>query len=125
MPEQEKPQIFVTIAGERIEVIPPGRGWTFAEAKLAKDVSEGMAVGVIEAELFRGDPDAWMAVLHVSYMRAEKEFPAAEIDKTDITALWEAVTNSMEEAAEKLPPTSENGNDSPAPVEPETSVAPS
>ena len=119
---QEKPAIYVTVAGEKLELIPPGRGWTFAEAKLAKEVSEGMSVGEIEQGLFAGDPDAWLAILHVSYVRAGKDLPAAAVDATDMKALWEAVTDAMEEAA-KLPPTSEDGEA--APAAPETSEAPS
>jgi hypothetical protein len=107
--------VFVTIAEERLQLILPGEGWTFEEAKLAKNVSEGMAPVAIEEGLQLADPDAWLAVLRVSYLRAGKDFPAGAIQNEDILQLMQSVLSAVRKAVKGRPPTSPNENGSPEP----------
>lgn len=124
----EKTEIKVTVAGESLELILPGQGWTFEEAKLAKAVSEGMAPVEIEQALQLADPDAWIAVLRVSYMRANKDFPAGRISGEDVLELADAVTDAIRKAVKELPPTNRNGSESSEPsasTEPAPTASPS
>lgn len=110
MSTTDKTEIYVTIAGERLQLILPGDGWTSDEAKLAKTVSEGMAPVTIEENLMLMDPDAWTAVLRVSYLRAGIEFPAQQVAKADMLDLMKAVADAVKEASKDLPPTKVSGN---------------
>lgn len=110
MPKREEvAKIIVPIAGEDLELILPAHGWTFDEAKLAKEVS-GMTPGEIEVQLMYVDPDAWMAVLRVSYHRAEKDFPAVAIGETDIIELGQVVSELVNKERTQRPPTKASGN---------------
>jgi hypothetical protein len=110
-------EIYVTIADDRIKLVLPGDGWTSDEAKLAKTVSEGMAPVTIEENLMLMDPDAWLAVLRVSYVRAEKEFPAAAVAGTNMVDLMKSVADAIREAMKDRPPTSRQANGTSAPGE--------
>lgn len=105
-------QITVTILGEPLDLILPGMGWTFEEARVGKDVSGGMAPVEIESRLMTGDPDAWFAILRVSYLRARKDFPAEGIEGVDMMELVGAITESVEAYLETIPPTSPSGTGS-------------
>ena len=110
MSAEDRPRIWADILGEKIEVILPGQGWTFDEAKHAKSVSEGMTPVQIENVLLEGDPDAWLAVLRISYLRADKEFPR-KLGGEDVLDLVEQVTKSVREASKSIPPTKASTSD--------------
>lgn len=95
---------------EKLKIILPGDGWTFEEARIAKGISDGMAPAEIEGAMWAGDPDAWLAVLRVSYLRAEREFPTHQIQNLDVMQLMKTLQNEAREAAKGLPPTHANGN---------------
>lgn len=109
----ERVRVRVTLLGEEIELVLPGDGWSFDEAKVAKQVSEGMAPAVIEGNLLVGDPDAWMAVLRVSYMRADREFPAQRLAGEGVLELMKALSDATREAMKQRPPTNPSGSESP------------
>ena len=110
-------EIYVTIANEKLRLVLPGDGWTSDEAKLAKTVSEGMAPVTIEENLMLMDPDAWTAVLRVSYLRANKEFPTAAVADTNLIELMKSVVDAIKEAKKNSPPTSASANGSDVPAE--------
>lgn len=116
----ERVEISVTVLGEKLQLILPGDGWTFDEAKVAKNVSEGMSPKQIEAGLLEGDPDAWLAVLRVSYIRANKEFPSRQIQGEDVIALFNRLLEVSEEAIRSRPPTNRNGSEAEEPSGSET-----
>lgn len=116
----ERVEISVTVLGEKLQLILPGDGWTFDEAKVAKNVSEGMSPKQIEAGLLEGDPDAWLAVLRVSYIRANKEFPSRQIQGEDVIALFNRLLELSEEAIRSRPPTNQNGSEAEEPSGSET-----
>lgn len=122
METNDRVEIIVTVLDEKLRLILPGDGWTFDEAKIAKGVSEGMSPKQIEAGLLEGDPDAWMAVLRVSYIRANKEWPAARIQGEDVIGLFNRLLEVSEEALRQRPPTSRNGSSSGDESESETPV---
>lgn len=122
METNDRVEIIVTVLDEKLRLILPGDGWTFDEAKVAKNVSEGMSPKQIEAGLMEGDPDAWMAVLRVSYIRANKEWPAARIQGEDVIGLFNRLLEVSEESLRQRPPTSRNGSSSAAESESETPV---
>lgn len=109
----ERAEIYVTIADERLKLVLPGDGWTYPEAKIAKEVSEGMMPTEIEERLLGGDPDAWLAVLRISYMRADKDFPTRLLAEVNILELVQEVTEAATEILKRRPPTkaSANGSD--------------
>ena len=104
----DNPPIVVEIGGEKLDVILPGYGdgWTFDEAMLAKTVSDGLSPVEIEQRTMVGDPQAWMAVLQVSYLRAGRDYPAAVIRDTNIFPLIDAVADAMQEVVDEGTPTS-------------------
>jgi len=108
----QKAELWATVAGEKLQLIIPGMGWSFAEARAAKDISRGMAPVEIESRLFVTDSDAWMAVLLVSFMRAGKDFPRSEIENEDVIVLGEIITEKVLEELQKLPPTSPSSSGS-------------
>jgi hypothetical protein len=110
--ETERADVHVTVLGERVRLILPGDGWTFEEAKVAKNVSEGMSPAQIEGSILEGDPDAWLAVLRVSYLRAEKDFPSQMIGGQDVMQLMRSLSDEVREAMKRRPPTSASGNGS-------------
>lgn len=114
MTDEKNVEIWVTIGPDRIQLVLPGDGWTSDEAKLAKRASEGMAPAVIEDNLLLMDPDAWAGVLRVSYMRADKDYPAQAIGNTDLTTLLKALSDQIKEAMKDRPPTSASANGSTA-----------
>lgn len=97
-------QVIIKVVGDPIRLVLPGDGWTFGEALLAKELSGLTPVEIEERLLFASDPEAWLAVLQVSYKRAGREFPAAEIDDFNMADLAQAVTEAMNKVA-KRPPT--------------------
>jgi len=105
-------KIRIKIDDEELELILPGMGWTYEEAKLAKQVSDGMTPLQVEAGIFEMDPDAWMAVLRVSYARAGSDFPGIAALSTNLVELTDAVTEAIEEVARSRPPTRERPNGS-------------
>jgi hypothetical protein len=115
--ETSKPELWVKIAGERIQLVIPGMGWTFEEADAAMAVSGGLAPVEIETRLLVTDPRAWRAVLRVSFMRARKEYPAEAVDEQDIIELGNVVTEAILAELQKLPPTNQSGNESSDPAE--------
>lgn len=114
MSENERVKIIVTVLGEELQLILPGDGWTYDECKVAKQVSEGMSPSKIEGGLLEGDPDAWLAVLRVSYIRANKEWPGARIGGEDVIALFNRLLELSEEALRSRPPTNRTTNGSDA-----------
>lgn len=120
MADTEKTEVHVKILGDEIRLILPGDGWTYEEAKLAKNVSEGMSPGQIEFSLREGDPDAWLAVLRISYKRAGKDFPSARIlgeVAVGEDSIFEQLNEQIEEAMNARPPTKPTENGSAAHVE--------
>lgn len=116
--KNDQVEITVEVLGEKLKVILPGMGWTFEEAILAKSASGGLPTTAIEAGLWAGDPDAWLAVLRVSYLRAGREFPARELQDVKMLELVDAITEKVEEAGAKRPPTSPSGSEPSGPDEP-------
>lgn len=111
---EDRVQIFVPIGEDQIELILPGDGWEYDEAKLAKSVSEGMTPAQIERAFFEQDPDAWMAVMRVSYLRAGKDFPTTLVREQNLMEFMRAVDSAIEEARRNRPPTSQSSNGSTA-----------
>lgn len=54
------------------ELVPTSE-WTFAEARVAKRVSDGMSVAAVERGVMDADPDALSALVAVSVMRVWKD----------------------------------------------------
>jgi hypothetical protein len=114
--ETAQAEVFVTLAGERLSLIMPGKGWTFDEALLAKSVTPREWGPVeIEERLWVGDPDAWLAVLHVSYKRAGKPFPDKKIGDVNLSEIAEAVMGAIEEAGGVGPPPAAEDEAEPVP----------
>jgi hypothetical protein len=105
-----------------LKLILPGDGWEYHEAKLAKEVSDGMNPIQIESGLLEMDPDAWMAVLQVSLRRASMDVNQGDLAKVDVYALMQAVIDKAKEVLATRP-TSPNGSGSPEPSEKPESVA--
>ena len=115
MSDDDRVQINVTILGHEIRLILPGDGWTYEEAKLAKNVSEGMSPGQIEDVLMQADPDAWLAVLRISFRRAGVDFPSARIMgevAVGQDSIFEQLTDQIEAAMRSRPPTNPKPSDS-------------
>ena len=106
--EEAAPEIWATVGSDKVRIVMPST-WTFEEGKLAKNVSEGMTPVAIEGSLLEGDPDAWLAVLRVSYLRADKEFPR-RIAGQEIFDLVKQVTTAIRKASAAVPPTKVNGS---------------
>jgi hypothetical protein len=127
--EQERPAaIVVTLLGERLELLMPGQGWTYTEAKLAKNISDGMTPVEIGTKFFEGDPDATMAIIRVTFHRAGRTLAKSELDQLadlDLEALGRDVLAAIEAAQEKAahPSTPAGaGSDSTSPDGPSTST---
>jgi hypothetical protein len=110
-PSYERPDIFITVAGTRLRLVVPADGWTFEEARIAKQVSGGMTPAGIEEGMWEQDPDAWLAVLRVSFVRAGiEEFPTNQISSMDLGQLTKDIRDAAREAAKTLPPAPVPGN---------------
>lgn len=112
MSDNDRAEINVTIGDDTIQLILPGDGWQYDEAKIAKEVSGGMPPAEIERSFFLQDPDAWMAVMRVSYLRAGKDFPSALLRGQDLMAFMREVDAAIEEARRNRPPTNQSQNGS-------------
>jgi hypothetical protein len=102
LPDATPAKIYAELPGGKIELILPGIGWTFDEALLAKTATGGLAVVEIEERLYVGDPDAWLAVLRISYQRAGVDFPEEEIGEVDLSELAKSIWKALQVA--KSPP---------------------
>jgi hypothetical protein len=109
---EERAEIYVHVADQRVKLVLPGDGWEYHEAKLAKEVSDGMNPIQIESGLLEMDPDSWMAVLQVSLRRAHMDVSQGDLAKVDLYALMQAVIDKAKEVLEARP-TSPNGSGSP------------
>lgn len=114
---EERAEIYVNVAGDRLKLVLPGDGWEYHEAKLAKEVSDGMTPVQIENGLLEMDPDAWMAVLQVSLRRAGRDISSSELAKFDVNAVRQAVIDKAQEVLGRRPPTSPKTNGSLEPSE--------
>lgn len=112
---EEKFEIIVTLFGQPLTLVLPAK-WNFTEGKIAKD-NHGLLPVQVEAGIFSGDPDAYMAVLEVSYRRAGRDFPAEAIGEMNIFELVDAITEKVNALR---PPTEPSGSDS-SPSEPSSS----
>lgn len=120
-------EVTVTIAGEQVRLVFPSE-WTFAEAKLGKAVSEGLAPDEITDRLMVGDPDAGLAILRVSYNRAGLEWPQNAIMDEGVALVGQAIGEAERKLRQRRPPTSPtpSGSEStPAKHVSESSEAPS
>lgn len=116
---EEEAQIIVTLFGQPLTLVLPGK-WSFTDARIVKETYGILAVGA-EAGLFSGDPDAYLAVLHISYRRAGREFPAEALGEMNLFDLIDSVTEALNKLREELPPTPPSGNDSTQRDEPSSS----
>jgi hypothetical protein len=124
--ETRKHGIYVTLFGERYELLLPGQGWSYTEAKLAKAVSDGMAPGQIGQAFLDSDPDATMAIIRVTLHRAGRKLtPAevAELAELNLEDIGQAIVDALNAAGEEDPtspasagesgPSTSSGNGSP------------
>lgn len=103
MSSSEKPTLTIEVAGESVNLIPPGFGWTFREAELAMAETGGMSPVEVEERTYVADPRAWRAVLLVSFQRAGRPLP--NLEDVDLLELVDKATAALEGAAEKEDPT--------------------
>ena len=122
--EEVRPKVYAVIGDERVEIILPG-DMGYDEAKMAKNISGDMSPAEIEDKLMEADPDAWHAVLRVSFMRVDKPFPAKDWAVTNVASMVRNLAEAMRKAARDVPPTSPGANDEPGSeqkTEPETTT---
>jgi hypothetical protein len=131
MSENEPSGFYVKLAGERIRLVPVLE-WTFEESLNGMEYASGMAPLEIADRLMVADPRAWLAVLRISYARAEKEFPAKAINASVLFELVEQLDEAMKATEDDAgPPSSATGSEASATVtdfeqpEPEHSEVPS
>jgi hypothetical protein len=122
------PRVTVLIGDSNIDLALPGT-WNFEEAKLAKRVSADPDIGQagytpaqVEAGLRSGDPDAWLALLRVSYMRQGDDWPGNSILNEVVGEVIDKYNDAIREAAREeeeeagaLPPTPPQPSSEPGP----------
>lgn len=92
-------EVNFTVLGETHRAIFPADGWTYAEAKLAKQLTadpdvgqRGMTPPEIAAGFIQGDPDCVMAIIRVTLERAGRKLTAREAAELSSINIEEIVT---------------------------------
>lgn len=87
---------YFTVDGARYDFVPTTQ-WTFAEARLAKQISGGLAVVEIEQRMMLADPEALLAAMVVSIGRVNRKITPDALEQARLMAFFEELTEQAEE----------------------------